>query len=166
MSRASKLAPSIASPASRSITAPASEPAACLARGPQRLGLRGELGLRLAQPLLPGLERLLGAGQLVAPAPALLGVDEHRLDRAAVLALEAVEQRQPLLDLVEPAGRRLDALAVAPQLARQVVGLDGERLRAVGQRVELRVDAAGGLERRGRGRERRGGAVAGRAAPP
>jgi hypothetical protein len=33
--------------------------------------------------------------------------------------------RQPLLDLVEPAGRRLDALAVATKLAREVVGLDG-----------------------------------------
>ena len=41
---------------------------------------------------------------------------EHRGDRAAVLALEAVEQRQALLDLVQPAGRRIDALGVAVQL--------------------------------------------------
>ena len=70
---------------------------------------------------------------------------EHGRERAAVLALQPVEQREALLELVKPAGRRVDALAVAAQLGRQVVGLDGERLRAVGQRVELRVDTVHGL---------------------
>ena len=96
--------------------------------------------------------------ELGAARAARLGVLEHRGDRAAVLALEPVEQRQPLLDLVEPARRRVDALAVAAQLAREVVGLDGERLRPVGERVERRVDArsADSSARRGRGqRERR-----------
>ena len=36
---------------------------------------------------------------------------------------------------------RVDALAVAAQLAREVVGLDGERLRPLGERVERGVDA-------------------------
>ena len=81
-----------------------------------------------------------------------------------MLALEPVELPQALLDLVEAAGRGVDALAVAAQLARQVVGLDGERLRPLGERVERRIDAlhrrqgagggggalerAGGLQRR------------------
>ena len=77
-----------------------------------------------------------------------------------MLALQPVEQREPLLDLVEPAGRGLDRLPVPPQLAGQVVRLDGEGLRAVGQRVERRVDPAGGFEPVGRGGERRGGAFA------
>ena len=128
------------------------------ARFPQPLGQLRELGPRGLDLRLAGLERLLGARQLVAPAAALLGVGEHGRDRAAVLALQAVEQREALLDLVEPAGRRLDALAVAAQLAREVVGLDGQRLRAVGQRVELGVDAADRLERRRRGGEGRRGA--------
>ena len=77
-----------------------------------------------------------------------------------MLALQAIEQREPLLDLVEPAGWGLDRLPVPPQLAGQVVRLDGEGLRAVGQRVERRVDPAGGFEPVGRGGERRGGAFA------
>ena len=39
--------------------------------------------------------------ELVAPRAAALGVREHLGDRAAVLALEPREQRQPLLDLLE-----------------------------------------------------------------
>src|SRR3954454_22465629 len=50
---------------------------------PRRLELRG----------CP-LERHLGAGQLVAPRAAALGVGQHRGDRAAVLALEPLEHRQ------------------------------------------------------------------------
>ena len=49
------------------------------------------------------LDRLLGARQLVAPRAARVGVREHRRDRPAVLALEPVEQREPLLHLVQPA---------------------------------------------------------------
>ena len=49
------------------------------------------------------LDRLLDARQLGVPGAAGGGVLEHRGDRAAVLALEPVQQRQALLDLVEPA---------------------------------------------------------------
>ena len=82
-----------------------------------------------------------------------------------MLALEPVELREALLDLVEPARRGVDPLAVAAQLAGEVVGLDGERLRALGERVERGVDALQRGEGRGGGRERgRGAAVAGRGA--
>ena len=85
---------------------------------------------------------------------------EHRRDRAAVLALEPVEQRQPLLDLVQAAGRRLDALGVAVQLVQQVLGLERQRADARGQRVQLRVHAAGRLQRLRRRGERQRGAAA------
>ena len=57
-------------------------------------------------------------------APAVLGVGEHRLDRAAVLALQPVERVEPLLHLLEPAGLGLDALGVAAQLGGQLLQLD------------------------------------------
>ena len=85
---------------------------------------------------------------------------EHGGQRAAVLALQAVEQREALLDLVEAAGRRLHALAVAAQVGGEVVGLDGERGHAVGQRVELAVHPANALQCPGGARQRTGGAVA------
>ena len=74
-----------------------------------RAQLRGALGSSArASPSarLGALERLLGADELVAARAARLGVGEHRGDRAAVLALQAVQQRQALLDLVQPARRR------------------------------------------------------------
>ena len=126
---------------------------------PRRAQLRGplaQLGARVLELRGRGLGRLLRAGQLVAPGAARLGVREHRGDRAAVLALELLEQREPLLDLVEPARRRVDALAVAAQLARQVVGLDDERRHPVREGVQLGVDAADRLERVRGARERRG----------
>ena len=120
----------------------------------------GQLGARGREGRLAVRQRLLGAGQLVAPGAAGLGVGEHRGERAAVLALEALELGEPLLDLVEAAGRRLDGLAVAAQLAREVVGLDGERARPGAQGVELGVDAADALERRRRAGQRRRRALA------
>ena len=122
-------------------------------------GLR-ERRARGLEPRPPVLERLLGALELGAPARALLGVGEHRGDGAAVLALQPVEQREPLLDLVEAPGRGIDPLAVAAQLPGEVVGLDRERLGALGKGVEGRVDA---LQRGegGRGGGQRGGGSAG-----
>ena len=106
------------------------------------------------------LQRLLGAGQLVAARAARIGMRQHRRDRAAVLALEPLEQRQPLLDLVQPPRRGVHSLAVAAQLAGEVVGLDHELRRAVGQRVERGVDAAHRLERPRRARQRGGRTLA------
>ena len=109
--------------------------------------------------LRPGLaERRLDLGQrdldpleLLAPRPAALGVSEHVGDRTAVLALQAGEQREPLLDLLEPARRRLQPEHVRAQRGAQLRGLVAERLRALGQAGELRVDPrrAGQLRRRG-----------------
>ena len=96
-------APSMASAPSRSRTASASAtPAASRAA----LSARARCSSSRAddgQLRLDLLDRLLGADELVPPGAALLGVGEHRRDRAAVLALEALEQRQPLLDLVQAA---------------------------------------------------------------
>ena len=79
-----------------------------------------------------------------------------------MLALEPLELREPLLDLVEAARRRVDPLAVAAQLPGEVVGLDGEGLGAVGERVERRVDPLERGEGRGRvGEGDRGGAAGG-----
>ena len=66
-----------------------------------------ELGLAV-------LQRDLGALELVAALAAALGVGEHLGDRAAVLALQARELRQALLDLLERSGRRLAASALEP----------------------------------------------------
>ena len=148
-------APSIASSASRSRTAsasfgPASARASCSAAARPASAARASL-----EPRPAVLERLLGALELLAAARALGRVGEHRLDRAAVLALQPVELRQALLDLVEAARRGVDALAVAAQLAGEVVGLDGEAVGPGGEAVQRGVDA---LQRgEGRGGRREGG---------
>ena len=73
------------------------------ARVVQRRRVLGEHAARRLQAPRALLERLLGALELGAPLRALARVLEHRGDRAAVLALEAVELGQALLDLVEAA---------------------------------------------------------------
>ena len=112
-------------------------------------------GLELALDLL---DRLLGADQLVAALAAGDRMGEHGGDGAAVLALEALERGEALLDLVQPAGRRFDALGVAVQVVQQVLGLERERTSAGRERVELGVDAGGGLERPRGGGQRDGAA--------
>ena len=98
------------------------------------------------------------AGQLV-PALAAHGcVGQDGRDRAAVFALQPVQQCQPFLDLVQPPGRRLDALGVAMQLVQQVLGLERQRTRARRQPVQLRVHPTGRLERLCPGRESERGA--------
>src|SRR2546423_1228068 len=67
------------------------------ARALDPLGRGGRLALGRGQ-------RVLGPGELGATRRAGLGVGEEGGDRAAVLALEPLERRQPLLDRVEPAG--------------------------------------------------------------
>ena len=160
-SRASNVAPSIARSASTATTVPARPAAASVARRAQLRRALGRLGPDRLQRGGGALGGLLGAGQLVPPRAAGLRVGEHRGDRAAVLALELLEQRQALLDLVQPAGRRVDRLAVAPQLARQVLRLDRERARPLGEDVERRVDAAHRLQGARRAGQRRRRAVAG-----
>ena len=150
----------MASAASRRRTASA-RPGAAAARAAEQAGRGlGQLGARGREGRLAIRQRFLGAGQLVAPGAAGLGVGEHRGERAPVLALEALELGEPLLDLVQAAGRRLDGLAVAAQLACEVVGLDGEGARPGAQGIELGVDAADALERRGGARQCRRRALA------
>ena len=84
---------------------------------------------------------------------------EDRRDGAAVLAGQAVEHREALLDHVEPAGLGIEPLGVAAQLGREVLRLHDERAPAHREPVELTVDALEGVEpARGRA-ERRPGAV-------
>src|SRR4051812_40112880 len=78
---------------------------------------------------------------LVAPRAAALGVGQHRRDRAAVLALQPLEDGQALLGGVERAGLGVEPLGVAAQLARHVVGLVLHGAPALGEHVERRVDA-------------------------
>ncbi len=98
------------------------------------------LGAHLAQPTgeigasphgvrelgLQPLGRLAGALDRVDLRAAVLGVSEHRLDRAAVLPLQPVDHVESLLDLLEPARLGLDAFGVAAQLARQLLQVDAQ----------------------------------------
>ena len=58
----------------------------------------------------------LRRGELIAPGAAALRVREHRLDAAAVLALQPRDRREPLLDRLEAPGGVLELLAVAADL--------------------------------------------------
>ena len=62
-----------------------------------------------------------------------------------MLTPQAVILLESLLDLLEPAGRRLEAARVAPQLHAQVLGLEAHRPQALGECVELRVGARHGF---------------------
>ena len=124
VSETANSAPSIASAASRSRTAcassaPAASRAALSAAASSPSSARAAARSRSAP-----LDRLLRARELVTARAAGLGVLEHGRDRAAVLALEAIEQREALLDLFEATRSRLDALGVAVQVVHQVLGLD------------------------------------------
>ena len=78
-----------------------------------------------------------------------------------MLALELLEQREPLLDLVQAPRRRVHGLAVAAQLAGKVVALHRQRDRPLAQRVECRVDATDRLQRAaGAGQRRERAALA------
>ncbi|CAB4876509.1 unannotated protein [freshwater metagenome] len=92
------------------------------------------------------LQRNLGALELGVPRAATVGVGQDRLDRAAVLALEAFKQRKTLLERVERGGIAFEPLGVAPQLSRQVIGLVGQCGPALRNRVEPRVDAGDAVE--------------------
>ena len=83
---------------------------------------------------------------------AALGVGEDVGDRAAVLALQALEHGQALLGGLQRARLAVEPLGVAQQLAGQVVGLVGQRAPALGQRVEPGVDARHAVEPRRRRR--------------
>ena len=86
---------------------------------------------------------------------ASLRVLEHGLDRAAVLALEAVDRGEALLDHLQPPRLRLDALQVGAQLAAEVGQLHrhaadplGERVESLGPRRQRRPAHASAAARR------------------
>ena len=79
----------------------------------------GRLGQRLVQdrgaPSAAGQRRVLGGQRLAAR--------DHLVQRRSVLALQAFEQRQAVLDFLQPSRRRVDAVAEIPQRERQVFEL-------------------------------------------
>ena len=71
-----------------------------------------------------------------------LGVGQHLFDRVAVLALQAVDQVQALFDLLQASRVELDRVAVALELARQVVQQRGRpRPSCSPRRRRVRIDA-------------------------
>ena len=87
----------------------------------------------------------------------MLGVGEHRGDVAAVLAGEAVDRIEPLLDRGQPLGVGVDPVEVGAQLAGDIVELDRQRGEPLADRVELGIDATDpGQQRLGRGDRARG----------
>jgi hypothetical protein len=68
-------------------------------------------------------------------------VREHRLDRAAVLALEPVQGLEALLHLLQPPRRRVHPLGVGTQLRAEVAQFHRGRAGPLGQGVEPVVDA-------------------------
>ena len=112
-SSTSNRASGIASSASRSRTAAASFGArAC--DGRRRGASPADRARRTTSASSPRgvLERLVGVLELVAARAAALGVGEHVGDRAAVLARQPREHREPLLDLLEPRLRAALAAAI------------------------------------------------------
>src|SRR5207253_2201202 len=61
-------------------------------------------------------------------------------ERRAVFALQTIEQRQPVLDLLETRRRRLDAVGVSPQEQRKVFELRLDAVARVEVGLELRVE--------------------------
>ncbi len=130
-----------------------------------RLGqLVGQLGAAARGLLQIALELsgpLLGALDPLDLAPAAIGMGEHGLDRAPVLALEAVDDVESLLDLLQAARLPLDPLGVGPQLRGQLLHLDRDRPGTLGERVEGRVHSLLARQRRLGHRHRlRGAALA------
>src|SRR5204863_6058436 len=99
-----------------------------------RLLRRGLRELRL-EPV----ERDVHALEPVALGAAALRVGDHGLDAAAVLALQAVVQVEPRLDLLEAPGVRVEPLLVAPQLRAEVLRLDAKAAEPLREGVELRI---------------------------
>ena len=82
----------------------------------------------------------------------MLGVGEHRGDVAAVLAGEAVDRVEPLLDRRQTLGIGVDPVEVGAQLAGDIVELDRQRGEPRADRVELGIDATDPAQQRlGRG---------------
>ena len=97
----------------------------CLRRGQERPA-------GVAQLLFDLGERRLAAGQRLVFRRQPIAMRNRLLERPAVLALEPLDQRQAILDLLQSSGRRVDAV-------REIAQREGEVL-------ELRLDAVAGVE--------------------
>src|SRR5918994_2889577 len=117
---------------------------------------RGPLLRGVVHPLLQLDASLLGALQPPDRGSAALRVREHRLDRAAVLSLQAIDHVESLLDLLQAPRLGVDPIEVATQLAGQVGKLDRHPSGPLGERIEVAVHARCSRQRRiGLGQQRR-----------
>ena len=96
---------------------------------------RLHLALGFGKLALGLLKRHLGVLELLDPRPATLGVPEHLLDRTAVLALQPGQERQALLDFLQPGGAVALGLGlsfqfshIGPELVPQLLGLIAKRV--------------------------------------
>jgi hypothetical protein len=110
---------------------------ACARAGWPRPG-SGRQGLTLLAQRALALFRRAEVAQLRA---ALLAERDHVLDGGAVLALEAIDEGQPALDLVEPAGADLKGLAVVAQEQGEIVELGAHGAARLDVGPEARIDA-------------------------
>ena len=94
---------------------------------------RGELGVELGG----ALGRVLDVVQLAAEV-GCLGDDVG--ERRAVLLLQTLEQREAVLDLLEPRRRGVDVLRVGAQEEREVLELRLDRVARLDVGRELRVE--------------------------
>src|SRR5688500_7689143 len=126
--------------------------------GEQRLELRGERcrgGAPRARQAAGGVEKARGgvaeralqilgalavAGQQVAFAAQRVARRNDVLEPAAVLPLETIQQRQALLDLLQPRRRGVHAVGVAAEEERQVFELRLDAVAGVQVAGELRID--------------------------
>ncbi len=133
----------------------------------ERRGCLGPAGAELLAELLTAGFRLgerrlrlgpahLGTLQTGDLGPAALGVRQHRLDAAAVLAFELVDRFQPLLDRQQCTRVGLQALGVVAQLRADVAELDRQGRDPLGDCVEPGVEPGRALQQRfGLGQRRR-----------
>src|SRR6185295_12288975 len=84
---------------------------------------------------------LFGRAQVAQLGPALLAERDDVLDGGAVLALQAVDEGEPALDLVEAARADLERLPVIAEEEGQVIELGADGAARLDVRCEARIDA-------------------------
>jgi hypothetical protein len=71
---------------------------------------------------------------------------QHLGQRRSVLALQTLEQGEPVLHLLQPRGRRVDSRGVRSQEVREVLELRLDAIARLDMRREARVERAQILE--------------------